>query len=98
VREEPGIPLTINLEKLSILELAPLLRKRNPLCPRCGKSLKSEGRGKGYSCRKCGTRFPQAKPELLPVERKVGKGTFEVPPRCRRHLAKPLVREIHREY
>jgi tRNA(Ile2)-agmatinylcytidine synthase len=98
VREEPGIPPTINLEKLSILELAPLLRKRNPLCPRCGKSLKSEGRGKGYSCKKCGTRFPQAKPELLPVERKVERGTFEVPPRCRRHLAKPLVREIHREY
>jgi len=98
VREEPGIPRTINLEKLSILELAPLLRRRNPLCPRCGKSLKSEGRGKGYSCKRCGTRFPQARPEFLPVERKVVKGTFEVPPRCRRHLAKPLAREIHREY
>jgi tRNA(Ile2)-agmatinylcytidine synthase len=98
VREEPGIPRTINLEKLSVLELAPLLKRRNPLCPRCGKSLKSEGRGKGYSCKRCGAHFPQAKPELLPVERKVERGTFEVPPRCRRHLAKPLVREVHREY
>ncbi len=98
VREEPGIPRTINLEKLSILELVPLFRKKNPSCPRCGKSLKSEGRSKGYSCKKCGLHFPSAKPKLIPVERKVERGSFEVPPRCRRHLAKPLVREIHREY
>ncbi|MEM3012173.1 MAG: tRNA(Ile)(2)-agmatinylcytidine synthase [Candidatus Hadarchaeales archaeon] len=98
VREEPGIPRTINLEKLSILELAPLFRKRNPRCPKCGKSLKSEGRNKGYSCKKCGLRFPKAKPELVREKRKVERGSFEVPPRCRRHLAKPLVREIHREY
>lgn len=93
VREEPRIPRTINLEKLLILELVPLFRKRNPRCPRCGKSLKSEGRGKGYSCKKCGSLYPGAKPELVRVERGIGRGAFEVPPRCRRHLAKPLVRE-----
>ncbi|MEM0359098.1 MAG: tRNA(Ile)(2)-agmatinylcytidine synthase [Candidatus Hadarchaeales archaeon] len=98
VRKEPGVPPTINLEKLSILELVPIFKKRNPRCPNCGKSLKSEGKGKGYSCKKCGRHFPQARPEIEEVERGVKKGTFEVPPRCRRHLAKPLVREIHREY
>ena len=94
VREEDGIPRTINLEKLSILELAPLFRRRNPWCPHCLKSLKSEGKGKGYSCKRCGAHFPHLKPELVRVEREVREGTFEVPPRCRRHLAKPLVREL----
>jgi len=94
VKEKPELPLTINLEKISILELVPILRKVNPTCPKCGKRMKSEGRGKGYSCKRCKIKAPASAAKLIEVPRMVELGTFEVPVRCRRHLAKPLVREI----
>lgn len=95
VKEKPELPLTINLEKISILELAPILRKVNPSCPKCGKRMKSEGRGKGYSCKRCKIKAPANAAKLVEVPRMIELATFEVPVRCRRHLAKPLVREIH---
>lgn len=95
VKEKPGLPLTINLEKLAILKLARLLKKANPTCPACGKRMKSEGRGQGYSCKRCGTRAPVDAAEIVEMPREVGLGAFEVPVRCRRHLAKPLIREIY---
>ena len=95
IKEKPELPLTINLEKLAILKLAPMLRKENPRCQSCGKRMKSEGRGKGYSCKKCKTKAPAGSARVVKVKREIELGKFEVPPRCRRHLAKPLVREIH---
>jgi tRNA(Ile2)-agmatinylcytidine synthase len=94
VKEKPGLPLTINLEKMAVLWLSRKLRKENPVCPVCGKRMKSEGRGKGYSCRRCGTRAPPGSAKLVEVRRDLDVGEYEVPPRARRHLAKPLVREI----
>jgi tRNA(Ile2)-agmatinylcytidine synthase len=95
VKEKPGLPLTINLEKISIIKLAPIFRKVNPSCPKCGKRMKSEGRGKGYSCKRCKIKAPANAAKLQEVERATDLGTFEVPVRCRRHLAKPLAREIY---
>ena len=100
VKEKPGLPLTINLEKLSILKLAPVLQKVNPTCPRCGKRMKSEGKGKGYSCKECKVKVPPSAAKLVEMRREIGVGAFEVPPRARRHLAKPLIRVTYprREY
>lgn len=100
VKEKPELPLTINLEKLSVLRLAPLLRKVNPPCPSCGKRMKSEGKGKGYSCKRCGVRAPPAAAKTVKLPRGIEPGAFEVPPRARRHLAKPLIRVAYprREY
>jgi tRNA(Ile2)-agmatinylcytidine synthase len=100
VKEKPELPLTINLEKLSILKLVPVLQKVNPTCPRCGKRMKSEGKGKGYSCKQCKVRVPASAAKLVEVRREIKLGAFEVPPRARRHLAKPLVRVSYprREY
>lgn len=95
IKEKPELPLTINLEKLALLKLAPVLQKENPRCPHCGKRMKSEGRGKGYSCKKCKVRAPPSSAKIVKLKRKVDLGKFEVPPRARRHLVKPLVREIH---
>ncbi|MFN4133887.1 MAG: DUF1743 domain-containing protein, partial [Candidatus Hadarchaeales archaeon] len=92
VKEKPGLPLTINLEKLEVIKLAKPVIKRNPLCLKCGKRMKSEGRGKGYSCKKCGRRAPASAVDVVEVKRQLTPGYFEVPPRARRHLAKPLVR------
>ena len=100
VKEKPELPLTINLEKLSILKLVPALQKINPTCPRCCKRMKSEGKGKGYSCKRCKVRLPINAAKFVEVRREIKLGAFEVPPRARRHLAKPLVRVAHprREY
>lgn len=100
VKEKPELPLTINLEKLSILKLVPVLRKVNPMCSRCGKRMKSEGKGKGYSCKRCKIKVPASAAKLVEMLREIEVGAFEVPPRARRHLAKPLVRVAYprREY
>ncbi|MGC9345574.1 MAG: TiaS agmantine-binding domain-containing protein, partial [Candidatus Bathyarchaeales archaeon] len=37
-------PLTINLEKIRLLKSAPKIVYRNPVCPKCGKRLKSMGK------------------------------------------------------
>ena len=100
IKEKPELPLTINLEKLAILKLAPVLKKVNPACPRCGKRMKSEGRGKGYSCKRCKIRAPAKAAKIVAMPREIRPGIFAVPPRARRHLAKPLIRVkvMGREY
>lgn len=100
VKEKLELPLTINLEKLSILKLVPVIRKVNPMCPSCGKRMKSEGKGKGYSCKRCKVKVPTSAAKLVEMRREIEAGAFEVPPRARRHLAKPLVRVAYprREY
>jgi tRNA(Ile2)-agmatinylcytidine synthase len=92
VKEKPELPLTINLEKLAVIELKPVLKKVNPKCPTCGKRMKSEGKGKGYSCKRCRIRLPAGSAKIVDVPRNIEVGEFEVPPRARRHLAKPLIR------
>jgi tRNA(Ile2)-agmatinylcytidine synthase len=100
VKEKPGLPLTINLEKIAILKLAPMLKKINPTCVKCGKRMKSEGRGKGYSCKRCKLRLPESAAKIVKLSREIKPGEFEVPPRARRHLVKPLIRVSYprREY
>ncbi|MDK2834603.1 MAG: tRNA(Ile2)-agmatinylcytidine synthase [Methanolobus sp.] len=81
---------TMNIEKMCILSLADTFEERNPACPSCGKRMKSAGSGQGYRCKKCATSASET--ELVPVERDIGTGFYEVPPCARRHLAKPLIR------
>jgi tRNA(Ile2)-agmatinylcytidine synthase len=88
VREHP---LTINLEKLAVKQLTPLLVKtENPVCPTCGKHMKSKGTEQGYKCIKCGT--TSATPIIQEKPRTITKGFYEVPVCARRHLSKPLKR------
>ncbi|MEM1537134.1 MAG: hypothetical protein QW577_04975, partial [Candidatus Bathyarchaeia archaeon] len=87
-----GHPMTINLEKMRILKLAPKVVYRNPLCPKCGKRLKSMGKDKGFRCEKCGLRFPELKKVAVKIKRDIDKGLYVSPPRSQRHLTKPLVR------
>lgn len=79
---------TVNLEKLLLKKMSDLVAKSAPLC--CGKSMTSAGRGKGFKCRVCGGRSHDVVSKN--VERRLLLGWYEVPPRARRHLSKPLVR------
>jgi tRNA(Ile2)-agmatinylcytidine synthase len=88
VREEP---LTINLEKIKIKHLEKQVEKiENPVCPKCGKHMKSKGAGQGYKCIKCGTK--SNKPLFKEKKRDIKNCFYEVPICARRHLSKPLKR------
>ena len=85
-------PLTINLEKINILELKPKTRKENPLCPNCGKRLKSMGKNQGVRCEKCGTKFSNLEKKEFIVPRGLKPDLYVTSARSQRHLTKPLIR------
>ncbi len=83
---------SINLEKIRIITCPEIVRQRPPLCPTCGKRMKSDGVDKGWKCRRCKTRAEE--PEIIREPRMVSPGWYEVPSSARRHLARPLCRGI----
>ena len=84
-------PLTVNLEKIKIIDLKKDFEKvENPVCPSCGKHMKSIGSNQGYRCKKCGTKNDKAK--TVEKKRKLRLGFYEAPVCARRHLSKPLKR------
>ncbi|MFP4196523.1 MAG: DUF1743 domain-containing protein, partial [Methanomassiliicoccales archaeon] len=93
VGELREIPLTLNVEKLEVISLAEWVRKTgNPLCPSCGRRMKSVGREQGYRCRHCGTKAREGEEETVTVGRDLTKGWYEPPVCARRHLSRPLSR------
>lgn len=94
VREKP---LTINLEKIYIKNLVKnVIKIENPVCPRCGKHMKSKGTGQGFKCKNCGIK--SKKPIFEEKKRRISKGFYEVPVCARRHLSKPLIRMNHKTF
>jgi tRNA(Ile2)-agmatinylcytidine synthase len=83
---------SINLEKIRIVSLARPVITRPPLCLSCSKRMTSDGKGKGYKCKKCGARSDEQDVQEIP--RTLETGWYEVPPTARRHLAQPLCRGI----
>jgi tRNA(Ile2)-agmatinylcytidine synthase len=82
----------INAETLRILWLRDLYVENPPRCPKCGSSMESLGRGKGYRCRRCGYRDQRASKTLVRVERRIARGVYKPPARNMKHLTKPLSR------
>ncbi len=88
IREEP---LTINIEKIRIIDLVEVFEKsENPLCPVCNKHMKSRGNNQGYKCKACKTLSNE--PVMKRKDRELSIGFYEVPVCARRHLSKPLKR------
>jgi tRNA(Ile2)-agmatinylcytidine synthase len=85
-------PLTINLEKIKVLALAPKIVLQNPVCKNCGKRLESMGKDKGFRCKKCGARFADTRKVQVAVERELKAGLYVTSTRSQRHLTKPLRR------
>ncbi|RLI08034.1 hypothetical protein DRO32_02955 [Candidatus Bathyarchaeota archaeon] len=99
VREGPEGRLTLNVEKMRVLEVAERLIQANPRCPKCGKRMKSMGAGKGFKCPRCGHRDPEARKVLVRAQRAGPKpGLYLPPPRSQRHLTKPLRRYGQEKY
>ncbi|MEE9236733.1 MAG: tRNA(Ile)(2)-agmatinylcytidine synthase [Thermoplasmata archaeon] len=87
------IPRSLNLEKLDVIELRPIVVKvANPRCPSCCRSMKSVGRVGGFRCRLCGAKAPSDAAEFRPLDRRITEGIFEPPVAARRHLSRPVKR------
>ncbi len=85
-------PVTINLEKIRVLKLAPKTIMENPICPNCSKRLKSMGKNQGFRCEQCGGKYPDLKKHELLVPRELKAGLYFTSTRSQRHLTKPLRR------
>lgn len=85
-------PLTVNLEKIRLLKVAPKIVFENPFCLKCGKRLKSMGRNQGFRCDKCGSRYPELEKIKVEFERDLKEGLYITSTRSQRHLTKPLRR------
>ncbi|MFA4862032.1 DUF1743 domain-containing protein [Methanoregula sp.] len=83
---------SINLEKIKIVSLKKAETTRPPICEACNKRMTSDGKGKGWKCKKCGARADA--PDVQEISRTLETGWYEVPPTARRHLAKPLCRGL----
>lgn len=89
VHEGDDKKITLNLEKLEVLELAKA-RLRNPLCNKCKVRMKTKGKSKGFKCEKCGQEAKE--PSFERLNRTAKEGIYLPPPRSVRHLTKPLQR------
>jgi tRNA(Ile2)-agmatinylcytidine synthase len=88
LREDPR---TLNIEKIHVISTADEFRKiSNPVCPKCGRTMKSSGSNQPYRCKQC--RTSSSDPVLEPVRRWIVPGWYEPPTAARRHLSKPLKR------
>jgi len=84
--------LTINLEKINVLNLSQKVLLENPFCPNCSKRLKSMGKNQGFRCEKCGEKFSHLKKKETLIPRAIKIGLHVTSTRSQRHLTKPLQR------
>jgi tRNA(Ile2)-agmatinylcytidine synthase len=85
-------PLTINLEKIRVTKLEQKLAHQNPLCPNCGKRLKSMGKNQGLRCERCGFKRKDSSKIQVRTKRDLEKGLYITSTRSQRHLTKPMSR------
>lgn len=86
-------PAVVNVERIDVLSLSPRGRVTNPRCAACGSGTKSEGRGKGYQCKRCGLKWEGPKSRRVhPAPPRLLPGTYLPSPRAQRHLTKQLIR------
>ena len=87
-----GRAVTLNLEKINVVQLVPEIVIQNPRCPQCGKRLKSMGKNQGLRCDNCGEKVASAMKTEVKIERELKTGLYVTSVRSQRHLTKPLRR------
>ena len=83
---------TLNLEYLLIKELKETFYFKNPLCEKCGKSMKSEGKNKGFQCPICKLKKRDKSKTVIKKDRELIRGLYIPEPIAHRHLTKPFFR------
>jgi tRNA(Ile2)-agmatinylcytidine synthase len=84
--------LTLNIEGIEVIRLSEQTTVTNPLCPRCGKRMKSAGSRKGFKCDACGLKVRDAEKNEIPVSRIIDRGLHLPPLGAQRHLTRPVAR------
>ncbi|MEA3165311.1 MAG: tRNA(Ile2)-agmatinylcytidine synthase, partial [Thermoplasmata archaeon] len=79
----------VKLEKLRIVAPVAHRIKRNPLCPDCGRQMRSKGPSTGFRCSGCKARLPPSALEWTESPRGIGTEWHEPPVMARRHLHRP---------
>ncbi|MCE4612083.1 MAG: tRNA(Ile)(2)-agmatinylcytidine synthase [Desulfurococcales archaeon] len=87
--------MVVAVDKLVVKELAPLEYTTSPPCPRCGKRMKSAGRGKGYKCPSCGYKL-KTRPIHIDLPRRTSPGIYAPREGRLRHLTAPPGRKPKR--
>jgi tRNA(Ile2)-agmatinylcytidine synthase len=93
VRLRSSGTLSLNLEKLEIVQLSLAFREDNPICPACRGRCESMGKGQGFRCKKCGVRPGNLMKNKIPLERSLN-GVYIPPTRSRRHLTMPEEKKV----
>jgi tRNA(Ile2)-agmatinylcytidine synthase len=83
---------TLNLEYLLINDLKEILYFKNPICEKCGKKTKSEGKNKGFQCPVCKNKKRNESKTAIKKNRELKCGLYVPDPIAHRHLTKPLYR------
>ena len=83
---------TLNLEYLIVKELKEILYFKNPICEKCGKNTKSEGKNKGFQCPVCKNKKRNESKIPIKKNRELKCGLYIPDPIAHRHLTKPLYR------
>jgi tRNA(Ile2)-agmatinylcytidine synthase len=84
--------MILNMEGMVICQLADKIEYSNPLCEKCGKRMKSAGKGQGYKCSKCGHKDRHAKKLSQKLPRDLNEGYYLPRPSAQRHLTRPICR------
>jgi tRNA(Ile2)-agmatinylcytidine synthase len=85
-------PKVLNIEYIFVHQLVQIHTIVNPICKDCRKSMKSEGKNKGYQCRKCKRIIKTSKKISLVKTRLIKEGLYIPSLKAHRHLTKPLHR------
>jgi tRNA(Ile2)-agmatinylcytidine synthase len=83
--------LSLNVEKLEVIQLTDAFFRQNPTCPNCQGRCESLGKNQDFRCKKCGTRLRNASKSSTLLDRKLTTSVFIPPPRARRHLTRPEI-------
>ena len=85
-------PKVLNIEYIFIHQLVQIHNTVNPICKDCRKRMKSEGKNKGYQCKKCKRIDKTSKKISLVKTRLIREGLYIPTLKAHRHLTKPLHR------
>jgi tRNA(Ile2)-agmatinylcytidine synthase len=85
-------PKVLNIEYIFIHQLVQIYNIVNPICKDCRKRMKSEGKNKGYQCKKCKRVDKTNKKIPLLKTRLIQEGLYIPTLKAHRHLTKPFHR------
>jgi tRNA(Ile2)-agmatinylcytidine synthase len=85
-------PKVLNIEYIFIHQLVQIYNTVNPVCKDCRKRMKSEGKNKGFQCKKCKRIDKTNKKIFLLKTRLIKEGLYIPALKAHRHLTKPLHR------